>query len=330
MENTLVAGVDLGATHVRVGLFDAAGRRLVTRLAKLDQNRGPCTGVNAVIAEIEALLEEQGHPALSAVGAGVTGPVDPVRGLVINPFAEPDWSMAPFTQPLEDHFGVPVVVENDADAAALGEWWQGVGQGSSRLLAVTLGTGIGTAFLLDGEIYRGLDGSHPESGHHTIDPRGPQCYCGANGCWESLAGGQALLEMIRLDAEADPAWMRRLGFERPEDVTVAAVAQAAREHDRRASVIMAREGYYLSLGIVNLITFFVPEVLVLSGGLLQSYDLFEPHILKRAATQNLMVPAGRVKILPAALGYYAGVTGAACAALNALKIKPSLDRGAIT
>ena len=119
------------------------------------------------------------------------------RGTINNPYTLPTWEDVPIVDFLVDRFGVPVSLENDADAAALGEYWQGAGRDVQRLCAVTVGTGIGTAYILHGKIVRGNGGWHPEGGHMIIDPSGPQCYCGAKGCWESLASGSAIALFAR-------------------------------------------------------------------------------------------------------------------------------------
>lgn len=318
MAEAMVVGVDLGATFVRVGLFSRAGERVDVRARPLEAERGPETGIQNTIGEIEALLAANGRPEIVGIGAGATGPVDPISGTILNPYTLPAWANVPFSEPLRRHFHLPVVLENDADVAALGEYWLGAGRGVSRLLAVTLGTGIGTAFILNGTVYRGLDGAHPESGHHTLDPNGPECYCGARGCWESLAGGDSLLSYIQAQAAAHPDWTERLGLENGASIDVGTVAQAARAGEPLASEIMAREARYVALGLVNLITFFVPEMLVLSGGVMKSFDLIEPALRAEVKRQSLMVPAERVRIVPAELGYYAGVTGAAYALLASL------------
>lgn len=319
----MIVGVDLGATFVRAALFDARGHRLDVRARPLEAERGPETGIQNTIALIDDLLRANGSPKIAGIGAGATGPVDSREGAIQNPYTLPAWAHVPFTEPLTRHFGVPAVLENDADVAALGEYWQGAGRGVERLLAVTLGTGIGTAFILKGDVYRGLNSAHPESGHHVIDAEGPECYCGARGCWEALAGGDSLLAYIRGQAEAHPEWPAQLGLSPGQAVDVAAVAQAARAGEPRAAAIWAREARYVAIGLMNLISFFVPETVVLSGGVMKSYDLIEPALRAYIRKNSLMVPAGQVRIIPAELGYYAGVTGAAYALLLALDAIPN-------
>jgi len=204
---------------------------------------------------------------------------------------------------------VPVRLENDADAAALGEYWQGAGRGAHRLYAVTVGTGVGTALIMEGEIYRGVDGSHPEGGHQLIDPNGPECYCGHRGCWESLISGTAISGAAR--SAKDNAHLLALADGHPNRIDARLVADAARAGDPTAVEIMQKAAHDFSLGIVNVISLFVPDVLVLSGGVMKSADLFLPMLEQTLKTPNPMVPFDRVHILPAQLGYYAGLYGGA-------------------
>jgi len=311
----LLVGVDLGATNVRAGLVTQDGEAVDVRSSRLGTDRREDTGASATIDLVETLLKEIGWPEILGIGVGATGPVDPFKGTIRSPYSSPAWQFVPYTELVSEHFKLPCVLENDADAAALAEYWQGAGKGARRLLAVTVGTGIGTALILDGQIYRGIDGAHPEAGHHIIDPAGPQCYCGAQGCWESLASGDALTDHARKIASQDPEFLQELNLSSPDIVTGAAVANAAEKGSLKALEIMQREAGYLALGLLNLISAYVPEVVVLSGGVIESYELLRSDVEETMRKHNLMVPADKVTIVPAKLGYYSGVIGAAYALL---------------
>jgi len=321
MNNTpVIIGVDLGATFVRVGLFTREGESLDFKTIQLDAERKVDTGVRCTIELIEKILKDNDSPHLLGIGTGSTGPVNPIDGTIISPYTDPAWQFVPYTQPLKDHFGVPCVLENDADAAALGEFWKGAGQNVSRLLAVTVGTGIGTALIVDGRIYRGMNGLHPEGGHHIIDPSGPECYCGVHGCWESLASGEALTAYSRQQAQNNPAWLRELGLDDVQFVDGVSVSQAARQGNQLAMQIMQREAHYLSIGLINMMAVYVPERIVLSGGVMKSFDLLEATIQNTLKRDNPMIPASQVQIMPAKLGYFAGAIGAAYALKQATQI----------
>jgi glucokinase len=188
-------------------------------------------------------------------------------------------------------------LENDADAAALGEYWQGAGQGVDHLAVVTVGTGIGTAFVYHGELYRGLRGVHPEIGHQVLDPKGPLCYCGARGCWESLAAGPSIARLARKELSrerkingADVSLILKLAGGNLAQVSGIHVTEAARMGDPTALRIVEQAATYLGLGLVNVILFFVPEVILLGGGVMKSYDLLKPTLDAVIARHSLMVP----------------------------------------
>jgi len=307
-----VIGIDLGGTFVRAGMFDDQGNILATNQVPIEAKRGAEEGLGRISTLIEQTVYDSGSQALGGIGIGATGPVDPLRGVIQNPYTLPGWEEVPIVTRLQDRFGVPVCLENDADAASLGEYWMGAGKNVSRLVAVTVGTGIGTACIIDGEIYRGLNGAHPEAGHQIIDPAGPQCYCGARGCWEVLASGTAIAHAAQARlAEYPSSGLISLAHGDSAQIDARMVAEAALQDDPLARQIIDRAAEYFSLGLINVINFWVPEVIVLSGGVMINQELFMPAIQNAIARHNVMVPARQVRILPAALGYHAGLYGAA-------------------
>jgi len=308
MSEQIAVGVDIGGTLVRVGAFDGEGQFLGQKEAGM-VSIGPDNGLSLIEQLIRETLDTVNAQSLLGIGIGCTGPLDTVRGLVNNPYTLAGWSNVPIVERLNGAFHVPVRLENDADAAALGEYWQGAGRGAHRLYAVTVGTGVGTALILEGEIYRGVDGSHPEGGHQLIDPKGPECYCGYRGCWESLISGTAISSMAR-NAEKNERLIELAGGD-PNLIDARSVAEAARAGDPTAAAIMQKAARDFSLGIVNVISLFVPDVIVLSGGVMKSVNLFLPTLRQALKTPNPMVPFDRVQILPAQLGYYAGLYGGA-------------------
>lgn len=308
MMKKIAIGVDIGGTLVRVGAFDGEGQLLGQREAGI-ASIGPDNGLRLIERLIRETLDSANSQSLLGIGIGCTGPLDTVRGLVNNPFTLEGWSRVPIVERLNEIFNVPVRLENDADAAALGEYWRGAGRGARRLYAVTVGTGVGTALIVDGNIYRGVDGSHPEGGHQLIDPNGPECYCGHRGCWESLISGPAISSAAQ--SAKNNVHLLALADDNPDRIDARLVADAARAGDPTAVEITQKAARDFSLGIINVISLFVPDVLVLSGGVMKSADLFLPTLEQTLKTPNPMVPFNRVHILPAQLGYYAGLYGGA-------------------
>ncbi len=320
-EQTAYVGVDLGGTYVRVGILDGETARLLAFVqAPIEASQGAAKGIHRIIRTIESALDQSGCSAIAGIGIGATGPVDRQKGLIQNPYTLPGWEEVAISAPLARHFEVPVSLENDADAAALGEYWAGAGKGAERMYMVTLGTGIGTALIYHGEIYRGLDDAHPDGGHQILDPAGPICYCGARGCWESLASGAAIGRNARASlAEHPGTLLSTLSTGDPEQIDARMVADAAFQGDELALSIYQQAAHYFALGIVNVITLFVPDVIVLGGGVMKSSPLFLPVLTQEVAGHNIMVPAMQVKILLAQLGSQAGVVGAAYSILQKTK-----------
>jgi glucokinase len=271
-----------------------------------EPERGFEDGMQRARAALLKLIEESGAglSALHGIGVGRTGPLDPFSGLIgHNADTLPSWQNHNLLEGLSS-LGVPVIVENDADAAALGEYTWGVGQGSTAFLYVTFSTGIGSGAVMDHRLYRGVDGSHPEIGHSIIDPNGPPCYCGATGCWEMLASGTALATWYNARRTGGPTLSARQ------------VCALAEQGDPLAQSAVQHMADYLGLGLANLVTFFVPDVIALGGGVIKSWPLFKDRVLQVVAQNTRMVPSEKVRILPARLGGDAALLGAAQAWLD--------------
>jgi glucokinase len=319
MSAPVVVGIDLGGTYVRVGVFRPQGQLLHTRQQAIEAHLGGEAGVQRILTLVEQAYQESGGE-LIGIGMGSTGPLDSSLGLIQNPYTLPGWENVPILQPLRDHFGVPAVLENDADVAALGEYWAGAGGGVQRLYAVTVGTGIGTALIYHGQIYRGLGGNHPEGGHQVIDPSGPLCYCGATGCWEALAAAPAIAARAQAAAQEQPnTLLLQLAGGDLSRIDAKLVAAAARQGDSLALKIFSATARYIGLGILNCIAMFLPETIVLSGGVMKSADLLLPQIQSLVAQHAAMHPVHQVRLVKAKLGYHAGLYGAAYAILQSLE-----------
>jgi glucokinase len=313
MSTSAYIGIDLGGTNVRAGAVTAEGKLLRWRDTRIEARQGPAAGLERIANLIEQVRSEAAVD-VKAIGIGSTGPLDRQRGAIQNPYTLPTWEDVDIASPLRARFNVPVTLENDADAAALGEAWLGAGRGVERMLMVTVGTGIGTAFIQNGQIYRGMDGIHPEGGHIPIDPSGPQCYCGAKGCWESLASGPAIGAYAReITLQSSTSLLAQAGND-PEKIDAALVARAAREGDRLARQVVEHSAAYLALGLVNVMQLFVPDCVILTGGVMRSFDLFEPHLRKIITQHSIMSPLDKIPLRLAVLDQQAGIFGAARAA----------------
>jgi glucokinase len=296
-----IGAVDIGGTKIAVGMVDESGRVLSKMESPTDPERY-ADGLDRISGMLRDTAKNAGVE-ISGIGIGSTGPVDPIAGEFGDVDFLPGWRQKKPVADLERIFNVRVALENDADAAALAEASWGAGKHKSRLVYVTVGTGIGGGVVLDGQLYRGVDGAHPELGHHVIDPSGPPCSCGFQGCWESLAAGPAMAAWFKSQAPAD--------YPRRESVNARDICQLAQQGDELARRTVEREAYYLGLGLANLINLFAPDAIVLSGSVLKSSLLFMDGIRSVIIRGCRFVPFEKAQLTMASLGEDANLIGAA-------------------
>ena len=297
----MIGAVDIGGTKLALGIVDDHGR--VIEKAEVPTN--PARGFDHAMREISTLLHQCAQrtgSSLRGIGIGCTGQVDPVTGALGEVHNLPGWKGGNPVAFLCQEFGVPVAMENDADAAALGELHWGSGRAHTPMIYVTVGTGIGASVIFDGKIYRGAGQCHPEIGHQVIDPSGPLCTCGASGCWESLASGPAIVAWMEKNA---PPSYPRLGL---SGRTVYSRAAGGDEWAKRA---VDNAAYYLGLGLANLVNIFAPQAIVLGGSVMKSAPLFLPRIHAVIRENCKLVPHERIEIALASLGPDVALIGAA-------------------
>ena len=233
----------------------------------------------------------------------VRAQVDPISGELGEVTFFPKWRGNNPVHDLARVFNALVAMENDADAAALGEAGWGAGKNFKSLIYVTVGTGIGVSLVLNGELYRGVEHSHPEIGHHLIDSSGPLCDCGFHGCWESLAAGPAMAKWLADNAP--------FNYPHRSDLTAKRICELALEGDHWATMAVNRESRYLGLGLANLVTIFTPEIIVLSGSVMKSAALFLDDVRSIIAQSCRLVPFQKTQLAPASLGEDSNLIGAA-------------------
>nr|MBA3513089.1 ROK family protein [Pyrinomonadaceae bacterium] len=215
---------------------------------------------------------------------------------------------------LESELKWATILENDANAAAIGEMWQGAARGYSNIVCVTLGTGVGGGIILDGKLWRGVDGSAAEIGHLGVDPFGAiPCACGSRGCLEVYASATAI---VRMTLESRPRYPDSI-LHTSEDLTSETVYLAGLEGDELALEVFRRMGVYLGVGLASLVNILNPEIIVIGGGLSNGWELFERHMRQQVIERAFPLPARSVKITRAECGDNAGLLGAACLAFAA-------------
>ena len=309
-------GIDLGGTNVVAGVTDREGR-LLGRVSLPLLVKGP-EGVTGTICDAarQACAQAGITPAqATAMGLASPGTVDPDKGIVSNAH-NLGLDCVPLAQMAGDQLGVLAVLENDANAAALGEFYAGCGKGHRSLIAVTLGTGVGAGAVLNGRLYTGFNYAAFEAGHMVIHRGGRPCNCGRRGCWETYASATGLIRSTREAMEIHRESILWQLAPVPEQVTGKTAFDAAQAGDAAASAVVETYTSDLACGIINLINLFQPEVLCIGGGVArQGENLLRPvrAILEREEFTRTYETKKRTGLCVAQLGDDAGVIGAAMA-----------------
>jgi glucokinase len=304
-------GVDLGATNVRVAVVDRAGDILGE--LRDQTGEGGADVVRTTAALVRRLRNE--FPDVTAIGVGAAGLVDREGRVQYAPNI-PAFRRTPLRDELQRAIGLPVVVDNDANAAAWGEIVHGAARGALYALMVTLGSGIGGGIVARGRVIRGAHGFAAEVGHFQIDPDGPMCACGERGHWEAFASGHALGRMGREWAAAGraPGVVARAGGD-PDAVTGVHVGDSAEAGEPDGRALLDEYAELVAVGLAGLANILDPERIVISGGLVElGNTLLTP--VRDAFTRRIegVEYRPRIDIVPAALGEQAGVIGAAARA----------------
>ena len=301
----MIGAVDIGGTKIAVGVVDENGRVLRRREAATEAERGYAVALQKITEMLREVSREAGA-TLRGIGIGSTGMLEPLSGELLDADFLPGWEHSKPAEDLSRAFGVAAAMENDGDAGALAETYWGAAKGKRRVVYVTVGTGIGGGIILNGQLYRGVDGAHPEIGHHVMEAAaGPECTCGFRGCWEALAAGSVMEKWYEENRPAAERDGRRLSARQ--------ICDLARQGNEFAKKTVEREGMYLGLGLANLISMFVPEVIVLGGGMMQSAELYLGKIAEVIRSGCRFVPAVQTQIVLASLGEDTNLIGAAAA-----------------
>ena len=305
---------DLGGTDLRAALVDEAGALLAFASLPTEARAGPQAVVEQIVALAAEVRAQVPEAVPVGIGIGAAGPLDPIAGIVIAPPTLFGWRDVPLGQILQDRFNLPVRLENDANAAAIGEWRHGAGRGASSLVFVTVSTGIGGGVIADGRILHGRRGLAAEIGHMTITDKSERCFCGSIGCFEAVASGSALgLQATSMTQPGDGSALRALS--RDNEVTGRHVIDAARGGDDLALKLVAEEGRWLGIGFTNLLHLYSPDVIVMGGGISSGFDLLA-GMIRATIRERAMIAYRDVPVLPAELGNHAGLIGAASLVLQ--------------
>ena len=313
-----VIAVDIGGTQFRVGLFDEDGRQLLVSEGATDRSGGREWMLEQIFELSNSLKAKSDYP-VRACGISFGGPVDFINQKATS-LASPGWSGFPLSVWVNEKLGLPCLMDNDANAGALGEYRFGAGRGTSSLVYVTLSTGVGGGLIIDGKIFRGKDNLAGEIGHLPVSDSGVVCACGAHGCLETVCSGSAIARtgqewaMRRPDAVAR---MVELSGGSVEKISAKAIVQAAAEGDMPAAGIIRESGRWLAKALFTVIRILNPDKIVLGGGVAQAGKLLLDPV--QEALEELRSPAihSTTEVVFAELGINSPLYGAVALALQA-------------
>jgi glucokinase len=307
--NKLVMGVDIGGTKIAVGLVDATGKIVSQGRAPMVANHTAEAGLLAVIGAIDSLWSED----VRSIGICAPGPLDPKTGVILNPPNVPCWRNFSLGEKVASQYSVPVIVDNDANAAALAETLWGAARGYRYVFYATIGTGIGSGIVLDGHIYHGHTGSAGEGGHVSIDYHGPMCACGKLGCIEILAAGPAIGARARAMLTASKAHSGILDLAKGNinAVTSEMVGHANATGDPLAREVLQETVELLTIWLGNIVDLLDPDVLVMGGGVAAMLKPFFAEIKNRLPQWCVNPRASEIPLVMARYGADAGIAGGA-------------------
>ena len=310
-----ILGIDIGGTKLAVGVVGPDGRML----AEARRPSGAADGPDAVIGRILEMARTTvaaaglGLEQLDRIGIGCGGPLDPWRGVVLNALNNPGWIDIPITDRIGSALGRPAFLDNDANAAALGEHRFGAGRGVANMVYLTISTGVGGGVIADSLLLRGVSGNAAELGHLTVDAHGRPCHCGGIGCLEEYCSGTNIAVRAReaLAASDEPSPLRDADALTAADVTAAVTAG-----DPLATRIWDETTTLLGAGIASMIHAFNPALVVLGGGVTRAGDLLLEPVRRAVAARTMPWLHEMVRIVPAELGDRTGILGAVAVALD--------------
>lgn len=307
-------GVDIGGTSVKAGAVDNRGKILCEKKCKTQ------SGADIVIADMITLIKDiiaaMGEAPIS-IGLGCPGLINSKNGEVVYS-NNLHWQDVPLKAKIQEAFGLPVFITNDANAAALGECFCGAGKKYQSMIMITLGTGVGSGIVVNGKLFEGNLGAGVELGHEVIRVGGEKCTCGRRGCFEAYGSATALIRFARRAMQKDKSsllWEYSEGDEEKVDGVI--IFKAMREGDKTAAKVVKKYIYYLSEGLANITNAFHPEALVLGGGICAAGDVFLKPLKKRVDKYTYGgTDFAPVDLIIAELGNDAGICGAAKLAID--------------
>ncbi len=305
---------------MRAALVNSRGR-ILFNAREPTQRTGSRSDIIDQIVRLVSQCSAHSKRRVSAVGIGFPGPLNAEKGFILSPPNLPALKQTPLKKILAKRLRLPVFIENDANAAALGEYQFGAGKGTHSLVCMTLGTGIGAGIIINGKIWHGASGVAGEAGHMKVIPNGRKCGCGGRGCLEQYASATGLVRTAKDRLRKNrKSLILKLAGDNPAGITALIVCRAARRGDALAIEALENAARILGLAIANILNLLNPQMVVISGGLANAGKyLFQP-LRRQVGLQAIPDACRNVKIVKGKLGDHAGVLGAAAVAFARLKI----------
>jgi glucokinase len=318
----LTLGIDLGGSKILTAVVDPRGEMLSNDESMTPATKGREAVIQSIVDSAHRALKQAGVAIskICAIGVGAAGISNPEAGILFTSPNLPGWRDVPLRDLMQEKLGKKTFLINDADAAALGEFYFGAARGVRNFIYITLSTGIGGGIVIDGKIYTGAIGAAGEVGHMTIDDNGPICNCGSRGCWETLASGTALARLAKNRIkEGVRTSILAYADGDVEKVTAQVIHSAAEQGDSLARELIAQTGYYVGVGLANLINIFNPELVIIGGGLSNIGGMLLEPAFQTAGERAYKEAFQSVRFASAELGRNSGVLGAAAFALQEMK-----------
>lgn len=325
----VILAVDIGGTKVAAGLVATDGTILFSTRTPMLANRSASEGLAAVCDAIDGVFKKRRGKSIRAIGVSVPGWVESKRGTVLSAANLPCWKDFPLAREIEKQYRLPVRVANDAKAAALAEAAWGAGRGFRNVFYATLGTGLGTGLVIDGEIYSGRRGAAGEGGHTTIDFCGPICGCGKRGCAEMYVSGTAIARETRERIErgvGEGSLVLKIADGSTAKVTAETVVRAAKDGDSLAKKVLADMIERLSIWLGNIIDLLEPDIIVIGGGLAALAVSFLPDIRQHLERWACSPGHQQTPIVKAFFGAESALVGAGALWLSRAEIWKKSDR----
>ena len=309
-----IIAVDMGGTKFRVAMISRNGAIAAFTSIKTEAYKGVDNIISRLTQAAHRIVNKANvdMKEISGISLAIAGGIDIHRGLVTASPHLPGWRNVPLKSIMEENLGKRVRLVNDANAAALGEYFYGRGKGIKNLIYLTVSTGIGGGIIIDGHLYEGINGVAGEIGHMIIKDGGAKCSCGSNGCFEAMVSGTAMAREAEASIKGHKNTLLKDIYEKNNgQIKAVDIARAARTGDSVAQKIVQNAAYYLGIGLTNIVNIFNPEMIVIGGGLSKMGNLLLGPAREVTKARAFTLAANNVKIVKSNLGDRAGLLGAA-------------------